>query len=143
MSAFVGVKRNVSASDLKRLLDRYATLKSRYFLRWAHRVSGIKRQIPEDFPSPEGQMFDHDRELRWRQQGQQFSVLMLSTQDQEPEFSAIAADWTTKEFNAKVHSRTETRFPRGIQDRDVNIAQRCFINTQTATVHFVALMVKD
>lgn len=151
MSAFVGFKHNVSESELKKLIKHYANAKSRYFLRWAHRVSGIELQringsefqLPEAFPSPEGQMFDHDREIRWKQQSHEFSVLILSTQAREPDFTAIAGDWETKKLNANAYPETETRFPQGIQARKVNIAQRCFIDAQTATVHFVALTGED
>ncbi len=147
MSAFVGFKHNVSESELQQLLNQYKTAKSRYFLRWAHRVSGIEDKL-SDFPSPEGQMFDRDRELRWRQQGEQFSVLMLSVHEEEG-FTAIAKQWTAKSYNANLYPKTETRFPRGIrvskeaQDQEVNVGQRCFIDAQTATVHFVALIAEN
>ncbi len=142
MSAFVGFKHNVSESELETLLKQYHTAKSRYFLRWAHCVSGIEREFPKEFPSPEGQMFDHDREIRWKQKGDHFSVLMLSI-DEETGFTAINKTWATKSYQAKIYPRTETRFPNGIQDQGVNIAQRCFVDARTATVHFVALTVED
>ena len=142
MSAFVGFKQNVLESELKQLLNQYDTAKSRYFLRWAHRVSGIELDLSQEFPSPEGQMFDEDREIRWKPQGDRFSVLMLSVHE-EAGFTAIAKTWTTKVYKASIYPKTETRFPKGIQDQDVNIAQRCFIDAQTATVHFVALTVED
>ncbi|MCU0553018.1 MAG: hypothetical protein MUC48_27125 [Leptolyngbya sp. Prado105] len=141
MSAFVGYKNRVSESELKALLDQYVSAKSRYFLRWAHKVSGMLKHL-DGFPSPEGQMFDRDREIRWKQQGDRFNVLMLSTQA-EAEFTAIEKTWTTKSYQANLYPRTETRFPRGIQDQGVNVGQRCFIDTQTAIVHFVALTVED
>ncbi|MGG6266269.1 hypothetical protein ACQ4M3_05450 [Leptolyngbya sp. AN03gr2] len=142
MSAFVGFKQNVSESDLKQLLKQYDTAKSCYFLRWAHRVSGIELDLPEEFPSPEGQMFDRDRELRWKQQGERFNVLILSIHA-EAGFTAIDKVWTTKSYQAKLYPPTETRFPEGIQGQGVNVAQRCFIDDQTSTVHFVALTAED
>ncbi|MBE9011705.1 hypothetical protein IQ250_15990 [Pseudanabaenaceae cyanobacterium LEGE 13415] len=141
MSAFVGYQNNVSESELKALLDRYGSVKSRYFLRWAHKVSGILKHL-DGFPSPEGQMFDRDRELRWKQQGDRFNVLILSLHA-EAGFTAIDKVWTTKSYQAKLYPTTETRFPKGIQGQGVNVAQRCFIDDQTSTVHFVALTAED
>lgn len=141
MSAFVGYKNGISELELKALLDQYGSAKSRYFLRWAHKVSGILKHL-DGFPSPEGQMFDSDREIRWKQQGDRFNVLMLSTQA-EAGFTAIGNTWMAKSYRANLYPRTETRFPKGIQDRGVNIGQRCFIDDQTATVRFVALTVED
>jgi len=40
-------------------------------------VSGIVDQLPQEFPSPEGQMFNADWELRWKQQGKGYEVLLL------------------------------------------------------------------
>jgi hypothetical protein len=111
------------------------------YLGWAHKVSGMLNHL-DGFPSPEGQMFDRDREIRWKQQGDRFNVLMLSTQV-EVEFTAIDKTWIAKDYRANLYPRTETRFPRGIQDQGVNVGQRCFIDNQTATVHFVALTVEN
>ncbi len=140
MNAFVGVMQNLSAPELESLLAKYHTVESRYFLRWAHKVSGIITELA-DLLSPEGQMFDRDRELRWKQQGNQFSVLVLSTKA-EPGFSPISKEWMAQPYRANLYPKTETRFPKGIQDGGFNIGQRCFIDAKTATVHFVALTVE-
>jgi len=49
-----------------------------YFLRWFHKVSGIVDQLPQEFPSPEGQMFNADWELRWKQQGKATKFYFLA-----------------------------------------------------------------
>lgn len=143
MSAFVGEKTVSSPEDLKRLLDQYADDSDYYyFLRWPHKVSGFQKQIPSDFPSPEGQMFNQERELRWKQQGEQFSVLVLSTQTSESGFKLVGEAWESQKWNAHIYPPTETQFPKGIADSDVDIAQRYFLDKHTSTVHFVALTVK-
>jgi len=87
-------------------------------------------------------MFDGDRELRWKQQGSQFEVLILSTRKETPAFEPVGEDWTVQKRKAYVYPATETRLPQGIADRQVNISQRYFHNAKTAIVHFVALTVE-
>lgn len=140
-NTFVGVKEVNSAVELRSLLDQLAD-NSYYFLRWAHRVSGFEKQLPKEFPSPEGQMFNCDRELRWKQKGQKYSVLLLSTTGSEPGFTSVGKKWEVENRNAHVYRSTGTRFTKGINDRQVAVAQRYFIDKQTSTVHFVALTVK-
>lgn len=141
MNAFVGVSEKLlSEEELRHLLEAPSTTPTYYFLRWADKVSGIIDSL-KDFPSPEGQMFNSDRELRWKQQGQMFSVLLLSTTGLEPGFRAIGEKWQFQQREAHIYPTTETRFPKEFQHRNVNIAQRYFIDAQTATVHFVALTV--
>lgn len=139
--AFVGTKTVQNAEELRSLLDQFSDQSTRYFLRWAHRVSGFVQVLPEEFPSPEGQLFGAIRELRWRQHADSFHVLILSTQDSEPGFTPLAEklEWDTKDQNASIHPSTETRFPKEFCDRGVDISQRYFLDKHTATVHFVAL----
>jgi hypothetical protein len=142
MSAFVGVKTVESAENLKTLIDNVIKGDRCYFLRWPHKVSGLSRKLPDDFPSPEGQAFTCDRELRWKVQGQRYSTLLLSNSDKVDGFDAIGDEWETCDRSAQVYPPTETRFPHGIADRGINIEQRYFRDKKTATVHFVALVVK-
>lgn len=146
--SFVGVKEVDSPDALRKLLDQLADGSGHdfYFLRWPHQVSGFQKNLPHEFPSPEGQMFNHDRELRWKQHSKGFSVLMLSIGNAEQAmqlgFSPIGQQWRTQKKHAHVYPGTETRFPQVIKAGQVDIAQRYFIDQQTSTVHFVALTVK-
>ena len=142
MSPFVGVSEQLlTVEQLRDLLKKLSNQRSYYFLRWPHEVSGIREQLPDEFPSPEGQMFNYNRELRWKQQGQHFSVLLLSTTGSEPGFKPIGQKWETQQREAHIYPATETRFPKGLSSTKVDVAQRYFMDADTATVHFVALTV--
>lgn len=145
MKPWVGVKTVSSSEALKELLLQYETDSNCYFLRWPHKVSGFQKQLPADFPSPEGQLFDHDRELRWKSQGQGYSILLLSKVGHESGFSPLdpnrEIEWAVQERGAIVYPATETRFPKGIVEQGIDIAQRYFIDAETSMVHFVALTV--
>lgn len=147
MSAFVGTRTVASADELRSLLQQQQTEKSCFFLRWSHKVSGFCRELPPDFPSPEGQLFDSQKELRWKQQGQGYSVLLLSANGKHSNFDPILnsqdapIQWDAQVQDAHLYPKTETRFPKGIDDQQVNIDQRYFTDLETATVHFVALKV--
>jgi len=142
MNPFVGVSEQLlTVEDLRELLQQPSTQPNYYFLRWSYKVSGIVGQLPDEFPSPEGQMFNYDRELRWKQQGQHFSVLLLSTTGSEPGFKPIGQKWATQQRDAHIYPATETRFPKGLSSTKVDVAQRYFMDADTATVHFVALTV--
>ena len=159
MSPFVGVsKQLLTVDELRDLLQKPSTQPSYYFLRWPHKVSGIVEQLPDDFLSPEGQMFNCDRELRWKQQRQvYYTVLLLSNTGQAPEFNPIGQEWEIENRPAYGYRLDETRFPQlftvpeGLDIRNSQtetktnkpkLAQRYFRDTQTATVHFVALTVE-
>lgn len=124
---------------------------SQYFLRWPHRVSGFVASLPKEEISPEGQLFDGDRELRWRRVEQGYSVLLLSNIDtpdpkeifdyQKHSFQAIGNFWDTQTWNAQVYPDTETRLPTSISTNGVDIKQRHFVDRTTATVYFTALVV--
>lgn len=142
MNPFVGVSEQLlTVDELRKLLEKPLNQQNYYFLRWTHKVSGIVERLPAEFPSPEGQMFNCDRELRWKQQGQHFSVLLLSTTGSEPGFKGIGQKWETQQRDAHIYSATETRFPKGLSSTKVDVAQRYFMDADTATVHFVALTV--
>ncbi|MHC5860020.1 hypothetical protein [Nostoc sp.] len=111
------------------------------------------KQPDETFPSPQGQLFNSILEVRWQQKQGKYQVLLLSSQDEAPifklqnkedNFRPIKGNWEILEQNALLHSPTETRFPKGLNSEDKkNIAQRYFRNKDTATVHFVALTIKN
>lgn len=138
---FVGKSdRLLTATELKQLLENLAAKQpSYYFLRWFHQVSGFIAQLPENFSSPEGQMFNKSLELRWKQVGENFEVLLLSTTGPQSGFIPIGDAWAVKQHKAIVYPETETSFPQKIKHGGVNIFQRYFFNPHTSTIHFVAL----
>lgn len=141
----------IDDAAMQAFLQACQTDDSQYFLRWPHRVSGFVASLPKEGISPEGQLFNCDRELRWRQLAQGYSVLLLSNIDtpdpqktfnyQKQSFQAIGNDWDTQTWNAHVYPETETRLPAPIATNGVDIKQRHFIDKTTATVHFTALVV--
>ncbi|MBW4458636.1 MAG: hypothetical protein KME47_00050 [Nodosilinea sp. WJT8-NPBG4] len=150
MSAFVGTQTVESAEELRSLIQQFQGEKSCFFLRWPHKVSGFCKTLPDEFPSPEGQVFDSQKELRWKQQGiGGYSVLLLSANGTNPDFEPISdsrniqIQWEVQTQDAHPYPQTETRFPKGLnyKEEGFNLGQRYFFDLQTATVHFVALKV--
>ena len=151
MMAWVGYTTIDSLTKLQHFLQSCQTTTSQYFMRWLDRGSVFNAQPSLDSLSPMGQLFDSDRELRWRFQGGRYSVLLLSNVDtpgaEQPLtlhdccFQPIGNAWKTQTFNAHVYPETETRLPAPIATNGVNIHQRHFIDRATATVHFTALVV--
>jgi hypothetical protein len=139
--SFVGVKQLSSADELRELLDQKANQHTYYFLLWFHKVSGIVKDLPSEFPSPEGQMFNADCEVRWKQNKEGYEVLLLSQADSDLGFTTVGKSWETQVRAAQVYSNSETRFPNQFKNECSNIAQRYFIDQQTSTVQFVALTV--
>ncbi|MEH1969178.1 hypothetical protein [Nostoc sp.] len=143
--SFVGYKQVSSSEELRNLLTDYYQERSYYFLRWTHQVSGIVVDLPLEFPSPEGQMFNSELELRWKQNDGGYQVLLLSqTQPKtELEFTPIGKDWKTCDRNAYLYDIDETKFPKGfIYPEKLSLGQRYFQDTETSTIQFVALTVK-
>ncbi|MEO1428361.1 MAG: hypothetical protein AAFV71_04705 [Cyanobacteria bacterium J06633_8] len=162
--SFVGIKQVSSADELKELLNTYSQAsqqQSYYFLRWVDKVSGIITNLPEDFSKSEGQFFNAELELRWKPGGKGYNVLLLRAnnhhQDTELGFKKIGGEWEVSEKqNAHFYGTDEksniTRFPKNfiyknqqkdINPKDIPLAQINFFNKQTATVHFVALTLKN
>ncbi|PSF37388.1 hypothetical protein C7H19_10705 [Aphanothece hegewaldii CCALA 016] len=139
--SFVGVRQLSTADELKELLTQQADLHSYYFLRWFHKVSGIVKDLPSDFPSPEGQMFSENYELRWKQNKKGYEVLLLSETDADSRFTPVGKTWKTRLRPAQVYSDDETRFPNKFRNECHNLAQRYFIDQQTGTVQFIALTI--
>lgn len=142
--AFVGTRENLSESELRLLLDNYKGSQCYYFLRWANRVSGVITNL-DDFPSPEGQMFNADLEIRWKQKGEKYDVLLLSEYDNDyQDFDSFPQTWQAETRNAKFYTATETRFPKEfIYPEKLNFGQRYFKDQDTGIVHFVALTILD
>ncbi|NEQ49728.1 MAG: hypothetical protein F6K11_06280 [Leptolyngbya sp. SIO3F4] len=149
--SFVGYGQVDSAEDLQELIGHYTKQSpSYYFLRWAHRVSGMQTELPEEFPSPEGQVFNANMELRWKSRKAGYDVLLLSdTADTATAtangFTAISGDWEGIDRPAHHHDSNETQYPKGFGFghgvESEHIKQRYFCDRNTATVHFVALTI--
>lgn len=141
MSAFVGTK-TCEETELKTLLTEQQTEKSYYFLRWHHAVSGFISEVPDKL-SPTGQLFDAEKELRWQWKQNQFHLLLLSQNDSNPDFLPLGGNWQTKDVNSILRSN-ETRFPHRIKGQAIkNLAQRYFMDAETAIIHFVALTLTE
>ncbi|GBO53391.1 hypothetical protein APA_1298 [Pseudanabaena sp. lw0831] len=144
MSAFVGISQKLlSADELQNLISKLANDSSYYFLRWANRVSGITKKLG-NFPMLEGQMFNSELELRWKQKGANYEAFLLSSTAREyPNFEPLDREWETEDKDAYFYPPTETRFPKGFDyPPELKIGQRYFRDKKTATVHFVALTIK-
>ena len=145
MNPFVGVgKEYLSVSQLIELIGKLAKEDSYYFWRLTHKVSGIQQKPPleTDFPMLEGQMFNQECELRWKYKSQGlYDVLLLSIGGEHSDFEFVGDDWQTKDRDAHLYSQTETRFPKSFCTVKLDLKQRYFMDSKTATVHFVALTV--
>jgi hypothetical protein len=158
---FVGYKQILTSGnetyfeELRTIIQDYYRQPSYYFLRWKHQVSGILDYLPPEFPSPEGQMFNADLELRWKQNSRGYQVLLLSRNQPhtESQFTPIKKDWLICDRNAYLYDVDETKFPQGftyknshqkdIDPKKLSLGQRYFQEAQTSTVHFVALTIND
>jgi hypothetical protein len=154
---FVYVRSGLSRDEVKELLEKLATEKSYYFVRSPHAVSGMCMKLPEEFfPGFEGQMFNADRELRWKKQGSAYQALLLSRVEADLEgFEPIDknCEWQICDRAAYFHRIDEPKFPKTfvykgeknekIVSNNISIGQRYFQEKRTATVHFVALTVRS
>ncbi|MEC4985355.1 MAG: hypothetical protein SAJ37_06930 [Oscillatoria sp. PMC 1068.18] len=138
MKGFVGKRDNLIEAELRQLLLQYASKSSYYCFRWAHKISKFETELPENI-SPEGQMFDAVRELRWQRRQDHFEVLLLSCENEENGFELVGKNWECQKLSAFVYPQTETRLPKVVDVGKVKVKQRYFINADTNTVHFVAL----
>lgn len=141
---FVGTK-TVNLLEFQELLKHefIKTDKTYYFLNWVDKVEGFLPGVPEQL-APEGQIFTPQLELRWRKQGDDYNLLLLSRIGNFGNCQPIKKDWQWKHEtrNAHTYPRTETRFPRTIKANNLKIKQHYFINKQTSTIHFVALTIE-
>jgi hypothetical protein len=161
MKGFVYFKHVSLSDELRALLEKLSIEQSYYFLRYPHAVSGIRMKLPEEFfPGFEGQMFNTEWELRWKKQTVGYEVLLLSRVEAAPDlgFDPVSSNgkqinWKICDRNAYLHNIDETQFPKGFIYKGVNgedidpkkfsISQRYFKDSDTATVHFVALTVSS
>lgn len=155
-SAFVGTRSVETPDQLKSLLQDLPATSRCYFLRWVHKVSGFSYSLPEEFPSPRGEMLTPDFEVRWQRTRQGYDLLLLAHHEPTSEhgFQALNTDfaWITSEpLSAHLspkgkpqetaERRQDTRFPQPlIYPDDLKLQQRYFCNKSTGTVHFVALI---
>jgi hypothetical protein len=142
---FVGTKTVDSTDSLRSLLAELNPGKCLYFARWPHKVSGMKEAIDDVLPSPEGQVFSEKFEMRWKQNPHQgYEVLLLHCEQsvKKWQFAPVGKSWEiSKPLDAHFYASDETRFPQGFQVADkAKLQQRYFQDKDTATVHFVALM---
>lgn len=95
MKPFIGYQEKpLSVPDLLRLIDKLKTENTYYFLRWTNKVSGIIEKLPDKFPMLEGQMFNHQFELRWKHKRQNtYEVLLLTIDDNHHGFTKLAETW--------------------------------------------------
>lgn len=142
---FVSIQSNeLSQADLEQLIQRCLTGDTWYCLRSPEAITfHIGLPQGDSLSSPEGQVFNQDRELRWKRQGDEYTVLLLSNteiDDQALQPLDEKQQWLIRDLNANFYPPTETRFPRGVAYPDgLDIGQRYFIDGQTGIVQFVAL----
>jgi hypothetical protein len=151
MTGYVGYAQVNSVESLESLVERYIkpsdNLPSGHFLRWVHQVSGMRSGLPTEFSSLEGQAFNIERELRWRQEGTHYAVLLLSQVDIKPQddFQALPGNWQTETKGALCHNPKNPQYPNQFHYDDgieSQLRQCYFRNGDTSTVHFVALTLK-
>ncbi|NJO94113.1 MAG: hypothetical protein HC820_06695 [Hydrococcus sp. RM1_1_31] len=101
---------------------------SYYFVRSLGMVSGICMKQPDNFPGDEGQMFNYQRELRWKKQGSQYDLLLLSQveSDLDSKWQKISREsnreieWKICDRQAHFYDSDETRFPQGFVYKGMN-----------------------
>jgi hypothetical protein len=153
----VGTKTVDSIDSLRSLLAKLADKGDcYYFARWPHGVSGMEKAIDDLSPSskkspekefegsPEGQMFSSKFEVRWKQNHTGYELLLLHCEQSVSkwQFTPIGQSWIVSDaLNTCFYDIDETRFPQEFQIAGkAKLYQRYFQDKDTATVHFVALM---
>ncbi|MEM6838058.1 MAG: hypothetical protein AAF609_14525 [Cyanobacteria bacterium P01_C01_bin.120] len=135
---------DLNQSALSELIQRCLIGDTWYCLRSPETIT-LHVGLPTDvsLSSPEGQVFNSSRELRWKGQGHEYAVLLLSKtkiEDQALQPLDKERQWLTCDLNANFYPSTETRFPRGVAfPKDLDIGQRYFMDRETGIVQFVAL----
>lgn len=149
ITGYIYHRQLVSSQELKTIINSLSNFQSYYFLRYSHQVSGICTELPRDNQEIEGQMFNAIFELRWKKFKSGYEILLLSKQEFKLEgFNPLAGKWEICDWNA-YWNQEEPKFPKeftfnGVKNaNDIPINQRYFRNSTTATVHFIALTVKE
>ncbi|MDJ0615356.1 MAG: hypothetical protein QNJ63_01200 [Calothrix sp. MO_192.B10] len=146
IQGYVYHRQLVAAEDIDKIIEAVKkasnSSENYYFLRHAHKVSGICAELPDDRGEIEGQMFNAICELRWKKYKTGYEALILSQQKVKIEdFKILTGEWKICDRNAYWHDTNETQYPKGFifPDKQPKIKQRYFQNSATATVHFIAL----
>jgi hypothetical protein len=144
--AFVGTRSVESGQALKDLLEQCPAPNRQYFLRWVHQAKWAE-VLPPEFPSPEGELMTPEFELRWKQAGQGYDLLLLAASD-SPQlteaFEPLARFRWLASAPLGAHllgqgAEQDLRFPQAIRyPASLKLQQRYFQDQQTGTVHFVA-----
>jgi hypothetical protein len=149
MNGYVYHRQFIAAQDMNKIIDKVKEASNMpdnyYFLRYSHTVSGICLKLLPEREEIEGQMFNANCELRWKKYKTGYEALILSKQKVTLDrFKELSGKWKIVDHKAYWHDVNETKFPKGFifPDEKPNIHQRYFQNSDTATVHFVALTVK-
>jgi len=159
--AFVGTKKLNSLEELQKFLEEIQQEQNYYFVRSPHKVSGIRLELTAESKAEinsatEGQVFNSQWELRWKKKGTGYELLLLSKENNDlcTQFEPIPFEWQIEDRKALLYEANdeksdrevrskETRFPQGFTHNQPKICERYFLNSQTATVHFVALTVAN
>lgn len=149
---FVGMRLVDSGADLTQLLQDLPASHRQYFLCWAHETQWVPRAaggaaiLPGNFPSPTGEMFTPDYEVRWQASGSGYEVLLLDAGDQPPirsQFQPLPFDWQVSDplpthLLGKGEAQ-DVRYPKDLAyPTELKLEQRYFHHKQSGTVHFIA-----
>jgi hypothetical protein len=147
---YVYYRQFVKAEDINKIIDavkaRFNLAENYYFLRYSHTVSGICLELPKERGEIEGQIFNANCELRWKKSKAGYEALILSKKEVTLDgFEKLSGKWKIVDHKAYWHDIKETKFPKGFifPNQKIDIHQRYFQDSSTATVHFVALTVKE
>lgn len=149
MSAFVGTKEHLELTQLQELIKSLFPESAYFCERKPDKIEPIKPGFPQDF-APEGQIFNQQRELRWKKTKTGFNVLLLSLDEpQSQTLNKLKNNWKTEDQNVHIYGQNETRFPRGVHSLSAEIdnnnfalGQRYFKDADTSTIHFIALTLR-
>jgi hypothetical protein len=149
IQGYVYHRQFVAAENINQIIDvtKKASnlLENYYFLCYSHKLSGICLELPTERGEIEGQMFNRICELRWKKYKAGYEALILSKQEVKLDgFDALTGKWKICDRDAFWH-KEEPKFPKGFifPEKQPEIQQRYFQDSTTATVHFVALTVKE
>jgi hypothetical protein len=116
MNPFVGYKQvPLSVTELQNLISELVIEPSYYFFRRTHAVSGIKEQPPtnDDFSTMiEGQMFNHQFELRWKRKARDsYEVLLLTIADNHNNFIPLKEISEKNKEPWRIEPNNQEKFP--------------------------------
>lgn len=149
MSAFVGTKEHLELTQLQELIKSLFPEPAYFCERKPDKIEPFKLGFLQDF-APEGQIFNQQRELRWKKTKKGFNVLLLSLDEPQTQtLKKLENNWKTEDQNVHIYGLNETRFPRGvhalsaeIDNNNFPLGQRYFQDADTSTIHFIALTLR-